>query len=185
MKSYVATLNKRLFPFESPKKNSKVKRQSGRGSTGLQHLAKQIAVLVQLATLFANGGKPISKTPELEKQVHFLVSVLRGATTFSQQQIFDIKLLLANVSAHINATSAANPKEYYRFHLHKKEKASIDMSLPLQQLKTHWQMCMTCGELIFGLKAEHAMCSHEECADALLKKPVFGCTYKLSFNSLT
>jgi hypothetical protein len=174
LERYVAELDKKMPLFKFPKPQAKGKRRPGprSGTTGLLHLTKQIAVLVQLTTLFANNGNPISKTAELEKQVSFLVSVLRGATTFSQQQIIDLEQLLAVISAHIKATSTAKPWEYFRYSLHRKERA-IDMSLPLQQLKTHWQMCMTCGELMFGIKAENTQCSLEGC-DALLKKPVFG-----------
>ena len=174
MESYVAELYKKMHRFKFTEEQSQSKRRPGprQGTTGLLHIFKQIAVLIQLATLFANGGKPISKTSELEKQVSFLVSVLRGATTFSQQQIIDLEQLLATISAHIKATSSAKPWEYFRYSLHRKERA-MDMSLPLQQLKTHWQMCLTCGELMFGVKAENAQCSLEGC-DALLKRPVFG-----------
>jgi hypothetical protein len=157
------------FDDKLTKEQLKIKRGPGpvQGTTGL---LLQIMVLDQLALVFANGS-PISKTSELEKQVDFLVSVLRGATTyFSQQQFIDLKQLLAMISAHIAATRFVKPLEYFQWH---GKGIAMDMSLPLQQLKTHWQMCMTCGELMFGVKADNTKCCHEGCDD-LLKKPVLG-----------
>jgi hypothetical protein len=174
LKNYVDELCQKVS-LDLTKKRSKGKRLAGRGSMGLLHFAKQIAVLVELATLHTTSCiKSFANNPELEKQVAFLVSVLRGATTFSQQQIVDLKQLLAMLSALINGNSSV--KQRNNLPLREKdgkEIKAIDMSLPLQQLKTHWQMCMSCGEVMFGVKAEKAKCTHGGC-DALLKKPVFG-----------
>jgi hypothetical protein len=146
----------------------------GQGTTGLIHLFKQIAVLDQLALLIATRSNLVSQKSETEKQVGFLASVLRGTTTFSQQQIIDLKQLLATISAaYVQSISSARSWEHY-LHLRQSKKRAMDMSLPLQQLKTHWQMCMKCGELMFGLKAENTKCGHKGCDATLLKKPVFG-----------
>lgn len=169
MKSYIDELYKNLrHEFYTAHCQIISKRPPGRGSSGvLLHLVKQIAVLVQLATLL-DDVMSISKTHELEKQVDFLVSVLKSATTFSQQQINDFKQLLFTVSVHINAN---NPRENQWLDQHIKEMA-IDMTLPLHELKSHWLMCMTCGKLMFGLKSEFSQCSSKVC-DAMLTKPVF------------
>jgi len=161
---------------DESKQRHQRKKRPDRGVTGLLHLlSKKIVVLVRLATLFSKADKQLSKSVELVRQVDFLVSVLRGITTFSQQHVVDLEHLLVSISDHIDANSSAsaNGKQTMAFHLRSfMNKDKVDLSLPLQQLKTHWQMCMSCGKLMFGLKAEHTKCIQEIC-DALLERPLF------------
>jgi hypothetical protein len=178
LERYVNQLEKKISLLNYDERRIEVQTKRGpgpgQGTTGLIHLFKQIAVLDQLALLIATSNLIVSEKSETEKHVAFLVSVLRGTTTFSQQQIIDLKQLLATISAaYVQSISSARSWEHY-LHLRQSKKRAMDMSLPLQQLKTHWQMCMTCGELMFGLKAENTKCGHKGCDATLLKKPVFG-----------
>jgi hypothetical protein len=173
--SFIDELLKMTSSQYEPKQKLQRKKRPDRGVTGLLHLlSKKIAVLVRLATLFSKA-KQLSKSAELVRQIDFLVSVLRGITTFSQQHVVDLEHLLVSISDHIDANSSAsaNGKQTMAFHLRSfMNKDRVDMSLPLQQLKTHWQMCMSCGKLMFGLKAEHTKCIQETCDD-LLERPLF------------
>jgi hypothetical protein len=158
---------------DEPKQRHQRKKRPDRGVTGLLHLlAKKIAVLVRLATLFSKA-KQLSKSVELVKQIDFLVSVLRGITTFSQQHVVDLEHLLVSIADHIASNNASAMISAQSFSFYYSAYMNTDnMSLPLQQLKTHWQMCMSCGKLMFGLKAEHTKCVREICDD-LLERPLF------------
>jgi hypothetical protein len=173
LESFIDELQKMTSSQDEPKQRHQRKKRPDRGVTGLLHLlSKKIAVLGRLATLFSKANKQLSKSVELVKQIDFLVSVLRGITTFSQQHVVDLEHLLVSIADHIasnnaSAISAQSFSFYYSAYMKRD-----DMSLPLQQLKTHWQMCMSCGKLMFGLKAEHTKCVREICDD-LLERPLF------------
>lgn len=171
---FIEELLKATASQDDPKQ--RYKRRPGRGVTGLlHHLSKKIAVLVRLATLFA-GVKQISKSLKLDNQIEFLVFVLRGTMTFSQQHVVDFEQLLAMISEQLLLTAKSRAiygSVQYQFYSYSKDK--VDMSVPLQQLRTHWQMCMTCGKLVFGLKVDHTKCEQKEC-DAFLEKPLFAST---------
>jgi hypothetical protein len=174
--SYIDELLEMTSPQDYPVQKPQRKRPD-RGITGLLHLlSKKIAVLVLLARLFARF-KQISKSVDVElvKQIDFLVSVLRGITTFSQQHIVDFVQLLKAIADHVTANHAsACEVQLFEFSGYLADR--VIMSVPLQQLKTHWQMCMTCGKLMFGFKVEHTKCDQKEC-DAFLEKPHFACKF--------
>lgn len=155
MRGYFAELYNKISTFQDQQQQLPAEKVPGTGGAGLLHISKQIAVLVELATLFAQSENTESKSPDEPERkfaLFIIVMLSSGATTFSQQQIVDFKQLLDMVCEQIGTNNSC--ENFYLFSSLWLDK--IDMSLPLQQLKTHWQMCTTCGILIFGLKLKNA-----------------------------